>query len=56
MSDMVIVKAKIKDVAKGLNVASDVSEALNQKVIKIIEEACERAKANKRTTVMGKDV
>ncbi len=61
MSDVVVVvKAKIKDVAvvdgKPLNVAGDFAEALNSKVKHIIEQACKRAKANGRNTVMPKDV
>ena len=56
MVSNIIVKAKVKEVAKGFNVASDVSEALDRKVNQLIVEACERAKANKRTTLMGKDI
>ena len=60
MSDTLIVKANIKDVAvvdgKPLNVAGDVAEALSNKVKHIIETACKRAKANGRNTVMAKDI
>lgn len=56
MSENVIVKAKIKDIAKEFNVAGDVAEALNKKVVAMIREGCERAKANKRSTLMGKDI
>ncbi|MBU1201036.1 MAG: DUF1931 domain-containing protein [Nanoarchaeota archaeon] len=56
MSELYIVKAKIKEVANGLNVAGDFSDALNEKVKKIILEAIERAKANGRRTLMAKDL
>ncbi|MEM4230691.1 MAG: NFYB/HAP3 family transcription factor subunit [Candidatus Pacearchaeota archaeon] len=51
-----IVKSKIKEVVKELNVAGDVPEALNKKVIKLLEEACERAKANGRRTLQARDL
>jgi histone H3/H4 len=53
---MIIVKAKIKEVAGDYNVAGDVAEALNKKVEQVIRDACERAKANNRKTVMAKDL
>ena len=60
MSDMVVVKAKIKEFAKvgdkTLNVASDFAIKLNEKAVAMIKDACERAKANGRNTVMAKDV
>ncbi|MBI4448430.1 DUF1931 domain-containing protein [Candidatus Woesearchaeota archaeon] len=53
---MLIVKAKIKDLAGELSVASDFSDALNQKVEQVIKDACTRAQANGRRTVMAKDL
>jgi len=53
---MLIVKAKIKDVAKGYNVAGDVADELNKLVEEIITKACQRAEANSRKTVMAKDL
>jgi len=53
---MLVVKAKIKDVAKGYNVAGDLAEALDQKVRDLVKDACERAKSNGRKTVMAKDL
>lgn len=52
----VIVKAKIKDIAKGFNVSGDLADVLNKKVEQLIKEACERAEANGRKTVMAKDI
>jgi len=56
MSDMVIVKAKIKDLAKGYNVASDFAEALDAKAKALISAAVARAEGNNRKTVMAKDL
>lgn len=56
MSESLVVKAKIKDAAKGYNVAGDLAEALNVKVGALVADACERAKANGRRTVMAKDL
>lgn len=59
MSELVV-KAKIKELAKidekSLNVSTDFYEKINKKVENLIIEACQRAKANSRNTVMGKDV
>jgi histone H3/H4 len=56
MSDLFIVKAKIKEIAGDFNVASDFSDALNEKVKADIKVAIERAKANGRRTLMAKDL
>ena len=56
MSDMLIVKSKVKDVAKGMNVAGDFAEGLNKVAVSLIKDACSRAKENKRATIMGKDL
>jgi len=55
-----IVKAEVKKQAKldgkQLNVSSDFFPALEEKVKRIIEKACKRAKENFRNTVMKKDL
>ncbi|MBU0667460.1 MAG: DUF1931 domain-containing protein [Nanoarchaeota archaeon] len=56
MSDLFIVKAKIKELAGDFNVATDFSETLNEKVKSLIREAIGRAKANGRRTLMAKDL
>ena len=53
---MIIVKAKIKEITGDYNVAGDVAEALNKKVEEIVKNACSRAEANGRKTVMAKDL
>ena len=56
----IIVRSQVKDIAKiegkPLNVSADLYTALDEKVKKIVEDACKRAKLNNRNTVMGKDV
>jgi histone H3/H4 len=53
---MIIVKAKIKSIVPGYNVAGDVAEALNTKVEELVKEAQKRAEANGRKTIMAKDL
>lgn len=50
-----IVKAKIKSVVPGYNVAGDVADVLDKKVEEMIKIAATRAEANGRKTVMSKD-
>lgn len=52
----VIVKAKAKELAKGMNVSSDVYEKLEQLITDIVAKGCERAKGNNRSTLMAKDL
>lgn len=56
MTEIVVVKSKIKDIAEGCNVASDFADALNKEVVCLIKKACERAKANKRSTIQPRDL
>lgn len=51
-----IVKSKIKEVVKELNVAAEVAPALNKKVEHLLKEAAERAKANGRRTLQARDL
>ncbi|MBW2969004.1 NFYB/HAP3 family transcription factor subunit [Candidatus Woesearchaeota archaeon] len=53
---MIVVKAKIKELTGECNVSGDFAEALDKKVTQMVKEACERAKANNRRTVMAKDI
>lgn len=60
MGTSLVVRTQIKDLAKidekQLNVSTDFYTELNKKVEETIKKACSRAKANGRTTIMGKDV
>ena len=51
-----IVKSKIKEAVKDLNVAAEVAPALNKKVEQLLREASERAKANGRRTLQARDI
>ncbi len=56
--EVLIVGTKVKNYikAKGVMSSSDVLETLNAAVYCLLERAIERAKANGRKTVQGKDV
>lgn len=54
--DKIIIESKIKSAVKESQVASDVAEALNEKVIQILKNAEDRAKANGRRTVFARDL
>ncbi len=56
MADSLVVKAKIKDVAKGMNVSGGLADELSKKVEQLIKDACKRAEANGRKTVQAKDL
>jgi len=56
MADLVVVRSKIKENAQGMNVAGDFAENLNTEVMTLIQRACDRAKANKRSTVQSRDL
>jgi len=51
-----IVKSKIKEAVKELNVAGEVAGALNEKVLDLLKNAAERAKANGRRTLQARDL
>ncbi|MBW3015271.1 DUF1931 domain-containing protein [Candidatus Woesearchaeota archaeon] len=53
---MIVVKAKIKEVVGSYNVAGDLAEALDKKVVELLKNAVARAEANNRKTVMAKDL
>jgi len=53
-----IIKSNIRSAVKDkiANVAGEVEEALNKKVQEILDQACERAKANGRRTLHARDL
>ena len=55
MTDLII-KSKIKSAVPDLNGSGDVPEALNKKVLAILDEASKRAKLNGRRTLQAKDL
>lgn len=57
MADIeLIIKSKIKSAVPNLSVSGDVAEALNKKILELLEEASERAKANGRRTLQARDL
>ncbi len=59
MAKSIIVHVQVKEAATqaGMpNVSADFYTELENKVKVVVVEACNRAKKNNRTTVMGKDV
>ena len=56
MAESLVVRSKIKDYVKDMNVSGDFSEALSRKCEQLIKDAIERAKANGRRTVQGRDI
>ena len=52
----IIKKSNIKAAVSDLNVADEVAEALNNKVIKLLDEAANRAKLNGRKTLQARDL
>jgi len=50
-----IVKSKIREVASGCNVSSDVADALNKIAVELVKQSANRAKANSRKTIQAKD-
>jgi len=51
-----IIKSKIKSAVPELSVAGEVADALNKKVLELLETASERAKANGRRTLKARDL
>ena len=51
-----IIKSKIKSAVPDMQVSGDVPEALNKKLLKILDEAAQRAKLNGRRTLQAKDL
>ena len=51
-----IIKSKIKAAVPDLSVSGDVPEALNKKVLKLLDEASVRAKLNGRRTLQSRDL
>jgi len=56
MADLLVVKAKIKDVVGDYNVSGDFAEALDKITRELVAKAVARAEGNGRKTVMAKDL
>lgn len=55
---IMVVASKVRSYlqSKGVKVSGDLMEALNKKVMALLNDAAERTKANKRSTVKPQDV
>ena len=51
-----VVKSKIKAAVPGLSVSGDVAEALNERILELLEQAAIRTKANGRRTLQARDL
>jgi len=51
-----IVRSKIKELVGEFNVGSDVADVLEERAVEMLKTAVDRAKANGRRTVLGRDV
>ena len=56
MAELLVVRSKIKDHAKNMNVSGDFAEALSAKVDQLVKDACKRASENGRKTVQSRDL
>ena len=54
--ECLVVKSKVKEYVKDLNVAGDFADALSKEVEGLIKKASARAKANGRKTVQARDL
>jgi histone H3/H4 len=54
--EMIVVKSKVKEVAKNCNVAGDFADKLNEVAVAEVKKAVDRAVANNRKTVSKKDI
>lgn len=58
MAEMLVVRSKVKEYAKKkkMSFGGDAATALSKEVACLIDKAVERAKANRRSTVKGRDI
>ena len=58
MGDLLVVQSKVREVVKKskLRLSGDAVEALSKRVHTLINEAGQRAKANKRQTIKASDL
>ncbi|MBI3190635.1 hypothetical protein HYZ41_02945 [archaeon] len=58
MGDLYVVRSKVRDLAKKkkMNLGGDAADALSREISRLVDRAAERAKANRRTTIKGRDI
>jgi len=58
MGELLVVRSKVREIAKKrrMNLGGDAADALSREVARLVDRAAERAKANRRTTIKGRDI
>ncbi|MCX6819465.1 MAG: hypothetical protein NT129_05725 [Candidatus Aenigmarchaeota archaeon] len=58
MTGILVVKSKVREYAKKkkMSFGGDAADALSKEVARIVDKAIERAKANRRSTIKGRDI
>lgn len=58
MAEILVVKSKVREYAKKkkMSFGGDAADALSKEVARIVDKAIERAKANRRSTIKGRDI
>jgi histone H3/H4 len=58
MAELLVVRSKVRELAKKkkMNLGGDAADALSKEVVRMVDRAAERAKANRRTTIKGRDI
>lgn len=58
MGDALVVKSKVRQLAKKkkMNLGSDAVAELTKEVVRLLDKAAVRAKANRRSTIKGRDI
>ncbi|MBN2141971.1 DUF1931 domain-containing protein [Candidatus Woesearchaeota archaeon] len=56
MVELLVVKAKVREMCGDMSVSSDFADVLNERVNQLVTKAIWRAKENGRRTVMGRDI
>ena len=58
MAEILVIKSKVRQYAKKkkMSFGGDAAEALSKEVARLVDKAIERAKANRRSTIKGRDI
>jgi len=58
MAEILVVKSKVRALAKKkkMNLGGDAVDALTKEIVRMVDRASERARANRRTTIKGRDI
>ena len=58
MGEALVVRSKVRVLAKKkkMNLGGDAVDALSKEVMRIVDRAADRAKANRRSTIKGRDI